>query len=683
MRKKSRLFLRILCYFLTFSVLIVIVGALSYVFFFKKQKDDFSSHIQANMASVSDHFTDTITTVSSTCRLFFANQKVIENLRPYPDQTPENKLQMAAVVSDLSHYLNFIGRSTVIDILVYADDQMVYYTQGASKSESFFASGYAFEDYSREDWAALLLGKQGMRILGATRLKKYGSVWQTVVPVAHTLYINGNRCAFVALLSVPALINRYYDSSVFRESEFAVLDASGRVVQTRLPLDDDAVRALSEMGAFGAVSVGGNQYDVVTRDPDAFGFQVYCLTPTDAVLRLNQFYLFVMICVCAGFVLIAVALSYVYSSKLYAPIRGLRQDLDRFLGTEDAREGDELKYITFRLSDIAKHTDSVEAQKRAYSTRYIKSQILELIDGRHATDDQALRQALHETYGFVGDRYACELSRTAQSGEGMLSIAHRSGLVITLMDGCRAEGRLQHDGLNGIAQAFEDAANTFVEREIVDAWQPFDRPQFMLNLRMRDEEAALAQIDELAARLNAQWPGYARAKEAVQSVYDAAIATLGEPRYRHAGALRASAYDYMGVLLSQGKVSSGPLSEFAMTTIAMIPQGVDVKSNQQLAQRVKAFIDLHYFQPLSLDIIAAEVGVSGKYISKVFKDSLNVNVSDYIAVVRIEHAKRLIAEDVALGAVAELTGIESRATFNRLFKKIEGMTPSEYKKQYG
>ena len=56
------------------------------------------------------------------------------------------------------------------------------------------------------------------------------------------------------------------------------------------------------------------------------------------------------------------------------------------------------------------------------------------------------------------------------------------------------------------------------------------------------------------------------------------------------------------------------------------------------------------------------------------------NISDYIAELRIEKAKELlIGTDLKIGEIADAIGIPSRATFLRVFQKIENITPTEFR----
>jgi len=98
-------------------------------------------------------------------------------------------------------------------------------------------------------------------------------------------------------------------------------------------------------------------------------------------------------------------------------------------------------------------------------------------------------------------------------------------------------------------------------------------------------------------------------------------------------------------------------------------------------QEVKNYLDLHYQMPLSLDIVADQCNLSAKYLSHLFKDETGENFSDYLVRLRVEKAKQMLTQSNAkIGEISHLVGIESRATFLRIFKKVEGITPMEYRK---
>ncbi|PNT90248.1 helix-turn-helix domain-containing protein [Clostridium thermosuccinogenes] len=102
-----------------------------------------------------------------------------------------------------------------------------------------------------------------------------------------------------------------------------------------------------------------------------------------------------------------------------------------------------------------------------------------------------------------------------------------------------------------------------------------------------------------------------------------------------------------------------------------------------MAAKIAAYVESNYDKDLYLEKIADEMGVSIKYISKVFKCKTGMNLTDYISRIRVEKIKELLRNtDMNIGDISKEVGIFSRATFVRTFKKIEGITPSEYREMY-
>jgi YesN/AraC family two-component response regulator len=99
-----------------------------------------------------------------------------------------------------------------------------------------------------------------------------------------------------------------------------------------------------------------------------------------------------------------------------------------------------------------------------------------------------------------------------------------------------------------------------------------------------------------------------------------------------------------------------------------------------LITAMRQYIDKHFGEDISLQALADKVGYNYKYVSRVFKEYTGYNISDYINMVRITKAKELIEEsDMTIKEIQNIIGIPSRTTFNRVFKKHEGIPPSQYR----
>lgn len=95
---------------------------------------------------------------------------------------------------------------------------------------------------------------------------------------------------------------------------------------------------------------------------------------------------------------------------------------------------------------------------------------------------------------------------------------------------------------------------------------------------------------------------------------------------------------------------------------------------------VLSYLHAHYADvSLSLNLTAAHFNVSASYLSRVFKNTVNVNFLDYLNSYRIDQAKTLLHSDATMLTIAQQVGFDNDATFRRLFKKYTGTTPSRYK----
>lgn len=93
------------------------------------------------------------------------------------------------------------------------------------------------------------------------------------------------------------------------------------------------------------------------------------------------------------------------------------------------------------------------------------------------------------------------------------------------------------------------------------------------------------------------------------------------------------------------------------------------------------YIDKNYMYDISLDTLAKVSGYSKFYFSKIFYKYTNSTIPDYINRRRIRAAEQLLSrKKLSITDIALQTGFTSITTFNRVFKKINGCTPSEFKK---
>ncbi|MBQ8143887.1 MAG: helix-turn-helix domain-containing protein, partial [Butyricicoccus sp.] len=99
-----------------------------------------------------------------------------------------------------------------------------------------------------------------------------------------------------------------------------------------------------------------------------------------------------------------------------------------------------------------------------------------------------------------------------------------------------------------------------------------------------------------------------------------------------------------------------------------------------LIRSVKSYIDTHYSEALSLERLAQQFYLSPSYLSRIFKRETSINLSTHLQNVRIEAAKMLLrTTDLRSYEVAERVGISDPVYFSRIFKKLTGFKPKDYR----
>ena len=82
---------------------------------------------------------------------------------------------------------------------------------------------------------------------------------------------------------------------------------------------------------------------------------------------------------------------------------------------------------------------------------------------------------------------------------------------------------------------------------------------------------------------------------------------------------------------------------------------------------------------MGLGMVSEQFGMSEGYLSALFKEEMNVNFADYLEDLRMKEACRLLKEGVLVADIAERTGYNSVQSFRRAFKRVLGVSPSEYR----
>ena len=103
-------------------------------------------------------------------------------------------------------------------------------------------------------------------------------------------------------------------------------------------------------------------------------------------------------------------------------------------------------------------------------------------------------------------------------------------------------------------------------------------------------------------------------------------------------------------------------------------------SNDDKLSAVLDFISNSYNMDISLSVVAEKFGLSNYQLSKLFKKATGENFIDYLSRLRVDKSKKLMLEsEKSIYEIAESVGYANVQTFIRVFKKLEGTTPGQFK----
>ena len=124
------------------------------------------------------------------------------------------------------------------------------------------------------------------------------------------------------------------------------------------------------------------------------------------------------------------------------------------------------------------------------------------------------------------------------------------------------------------------------------------------------------------------------------------------------------------------------LTSLLLIHLSRITAGSPVPESNPLMEQVKIDITEHYMLDISLDDLALKYNMSKSHFSKKFKSYAGVGFHEFVTLVRIQNAERLlVTTSESVTEVASLCGFNDSSHFTQTFKKLKGMTPGEYKKK--
>ena len=120
--------------------------------------------------------------------------------------------------------------------------------------------------------------------------------------------------------------------------------------------------------------------------------------------------------------------------------------------------------------------------------------------------------------------------------------------------------------------------------------------------------------------------------------------------------------------------------------IALFQQGAS-QEEDRVEERpiigITRYLQEHLSEDISLSVLSEEFHLSAQYISQLFKNEIGVNFLSYLTSIRMERAKKLLlSSSLSIGEISEQLGFGDYRVFTKVFKKAEGVTPSQYRRDF-
>lgn len=143
--------------------------------------------------------------------------------------------------------------------------------------------------------------------------------------------------------------------------------------------------------------------------------------------------------------------------------------------------------------------------------------------------------------------------------------------------------------------------------------------------------------------------------------------------------------------LEQALISNDPLSYLAVQgnfflllsellhSFPSTIQSKDGLGKYNYVNNAICYINEHYNEPIKLSDIATNINISSNYLSEIFNEQTGLCISDYLTQVRVLYAKSFLeSTSLSITDIASAVGFNSFSSFSRSFKKICGISPSQY-----
>lgn len=155
-----------------------------------------------------------------------------------------------------------------------------------------------------------------------------------------------------------------------------------------------------------------------------------------------------------------------------------------------------------------------------------------------------------------------------------------------------------------------------------------------------------------------------------------------------AGVEESAAYLLSDVLLQKlakaaDVIEMRKVMEYALGEFGRLGREAKSADHSIYVEQSREYVAKHIFKKLSLQVIAKEIGVHPAYLSGIFKKQTGMTLTDYIMREKVQISCNLLKySNRPIAMIAEYMNLSPQSYFTRVFKKVTGETPAQYRKSH-
>ncbi|TVY11179.1 helix-turn-helix domain-containing protein [Paenibacillus cremeus] len=758
----NKLFNKILIYFLSLLLPIVIIGLIVYWNVDHLVKKDVTQKLSDNLSFSSRTVDVYLGMAQSTNNNLILSDTFQRFVQPYRLLSDDDKVNLPLVVRAIANNQNVLS-SFVDQIFMYVDTDKVYTSQEVVDFNVFFDTFYIMSGYDKSFWKQKLQSGSFFELLPPSDVLSYNHVDpRQVIPSVTTQYVNGRLVTMVTGISASAITSTLKNNSIFSETSYFILDKNQRLVVSSDSLDPNAARQIAdqfqgkEQHAY--VKVDGEHALVVRIPSETYGLYYYSVTPIASFSNETSGILSLILWICLTLMIVGVVFSFIFSFSIYNPIKNIREILGESDKTQDtygkSRSSDDWNTIGRRIDQLVKQHQDAALKINRYSSELLDQFFIYLLRGNPWKQQDTPNRVLDEI-GFTADRYMCCCFMFQFKERYYHEIGERDrlliqekmkrvigGIMLPYVNGYlleyepdfyvymvslkQSEDRSRfdqaiekikttfeydaiyceltigigniYDNMADIAKSYSEAITAMDRRKsgivttIADAaeltieetyyYSFLDENKIVNGLKAGNLEGIKADVEALIELNRGRGVSYSYLGTLLVELWNTGIRYTAERQLRVDQFISESEYAVLSSKNTRPNELSDRLQKLFHFYERIIHETVfkNEPRSKTMISVISNYIDKNYHKDIYLESISGEIGLSAKYVSRIFKEGAGIGISEYISFVRMEKAKELLlTTDYKISHIADLVGISSRTTFLRVFKKHEGVSPMDYR----